>query len=35
VQDVFSGSEGLSDGSFAFKVTFRGGAQGIFVARPM
>jgi len=32
---VFSGSEGLSDGSFAFKVAFRGGGEGIFVAKPM
>jgi hypothetical protein len=35
VQDVFSGTEALSEGSFAFKVTFHGGAQGIFVAKPM
>jgi hypothetical protein len=35
VKQVFSGTGGLSDGRFVFKVTFFGGAEGVYIARPM
>jgi hypothetical protein len=35
VAEVLSGTEALSDGSFAFKVIFFGGSEGVYVARPM
>jgi hypothetical protein len=35
VKEVFSGPEAGSDGSFAFRVLFFGGGEGLYVARPM
>jgi hypothetical protein len=34
VKEVFGGTEALSGGRFAFKATFFGGTEGVYVARP-
>ena len=35
VKRVFSSTAGLSDGRFAFKVTFVDGAEGVYIANPL